>query len=116
MGHALAGRSTLPADTQDAVEHLLQLGYGESYITRHLQPSHPGLTREKVRTIRLRREGRTHGESVIDLRDDVQQVPSIAQERVLLRAMKHALDCERGEQCLHPDHTIARELVDRGVA
>lgn len=48
------------------------MGYGESYIVNRLKPTWPDVTREKVRTLRLAQEGRTHMDgSVKDQRDAV---------------------------------------------
>lgn len=111
--HGLAGKSTLPLDAQAAVEALLKLRYGESYVLRRLKPDYPSLTREKVRTIRLRLEGRTHhGASVQEHRTDVIKAPSVAREVMIERALRHVWDCTLDHAaCTNPDHDMARSFV-----
>lgn len=67
-----AGRSRLAPEAQERVKWLLRMGYGESYIVNRLKVQWPDITREKVRTIRLREEGRTHSDqSVRDTRQRI---------------------------------------------
>lgn len=61
---ASAGRSSLPRQVQERIESLLAMQYGETFIVRYLNL--PEVTREKVRTIRLRMDARTHHPSVTD--------------------------------------------------
>lgn len=96
---------------------LLSLGYGESMVVKRLKPTYPDITREKVRTIRLREDGRTHKESVKDTRERVivQGFPSLQEAAVHVARAWVAIQ-RHGEDLAHLGQHLPPESVAAGAA